>query len=105
MSDKPQFVIINTFDQPCRRMICQLVGTHYYYMNQATDHRLRGFKMLGDGATPLGEFGFDCKTDEHMAHFTKARPSTARYEDGGLRRWQDTIEDFSLPLLKEEDVA
>ncbi len=98
----PRFAIINTFDAPCLKMVCELVGGKYYYMARAYDPRLKSFDgMLPDRPTSMEDFGFDVLVVRAEAYFSKVRPSTATYEDGKPRVWQDQYKtEFTHKLVK-----
>ena len=52
--------------------------------------------------TPIEDFGFDVSVGEKQATFIPVRESTAVYEDGKPRRWQERFssqESFDLPLV------
>jgi hypothetical protein len=52
--------------------------------------------------TPIEDFGFDVVVGKKEATFVPARESTAVYEDGKPRKWQERFspqESFALPLV------
>lgn len=102
--DPPRFAIINTADAPQRRMVCEWVPrVGYCYMVRMDEPQMRfydGMKPLHP--TSLEDFGFEVTFNGSDAVFTRIGDSTATYEDGKPRPWQDRTWDkqFGLPLVK-----
>jgi len=99
-----RFVIVNTYDAPIRKHIAEWVdGIGYCYMSRTSLAYLKKF----DGMTPtaptrIEDFGFDVVVGETEATFVPVRESTAVYEDGKPRKWQERFssqESFVLPLV------
>ncbi len=103
---QPRFAIMNTTDAPQRRMICEWIPrVGYCYMMRMHEPHLKDF----DGMKPLRptdvrEFGFKVDFAAGEAHFTRIGMSTATYEDGRPREWQDRQwgDRFSLPLVNRK---
>ncbi len=101
--DKPRFVIVNTYDAPCRRRVCEWVeGVGYCYCARSLEPHLKEFDgMMPRDPTPIEAFGFTVAIRGSEAMFDRTGESTAVYEDGKPRNWQDHVWDkqFSLPLV------
>jgi hypothetical protein len=99
----PKYAIINTTDCPERRLIAQWVeGIGYCYMARHFEPRLRRFDgMKARRPTAIEDFGFDVIEREFQVDFERHRPSSATYEDGTVRDWQDRYSGprFSLPRV------
>lgn len=103
-----KYVIINTFDQPCRRMICELVDGKYHYMAAALpgNEHLKGYAMDKQSmTTAIEDFGFNVVESKSETTFCRVRESNAKYEGGEPRNWQDHTwgweigDQFSLPRV------
>jgi hypothetical protein len=102
--ERPRFAIINTCDAPCRRHVCQWIdGLGYCYMARELEPHLKRYDgMKPSMPTPIEAFGFSVESSHREARFIRVGPSTATYEDGKPRKWQDAAFDeiFTLPLVK-----
>ena len=103
-TDRPRFAIMNTMDAPQRRMVCEWVpNVGYCYMMRHHEPHLKDFDgMNPPRPTSLEDFGFRVDVLSIEAVFTRIADSTATYEDGKPRSWQDRCwtDQFSLPLVK-----
>lgn len=101
---KPRFAIINTCDAPQRRMVCEWYQTvGYCYMVRHEDRYMREYDgMNPSNPTAIETFGFSVEIHGDEAIFRRTGDSTATYEDGLNRPWQDRVWDqqFSLPLVR-----
>ena len=101
--DRPKYVIVNEYDAPEPRMVCQWVpGVGYCYMDR-THGKSRYDGMTGSYIAPVFDFGFDIMENTGgLVSFHKARPSVALYLDGEPRRWQSSIHSFSRQMLEKK---
>lgn len=101
---KSRYVIINDFDAPQPDMVCQWVpGVGYCYLDR------RGNKPSFDGmrgaeAVPVETFGWAWAEDEDggswVRFYRTEEGSTASYQDGSPRRWQNNASYFEFKRLK-----
>lgn len=100
----PRFAIINTTDQPSRRMLCEFIpGIGYCYMSRHEFPYLKEYDGMGASRpTAIETFGFSAEVGRAEVVFTRTGESTATYEDGEHRSWQEmrTEHGFSLPLVR-----
>ena len=103
----PRYVIINDFDAPDERMVCQWVdGVGYCYLNRS------GSKPRHDGmracrtTTPIEAFGFvhSDNPDGTVSFYRTTRAPTATYPDGEPRRWQGRLECFEYERLTRDNL-
>ena len=84
-------------------MVCQWIPrVGYCYMSRTLEPHLKeydGMKPLRP--TPIEDFGFKVEVFSETVLFHRVASSTATYEDGKLRDWQDRVHthQFSLPLV------
>ncbi len=102
---RAKYVIINDFDAPEPKMVCQWVdGIGYCYLDrQGTKSSHDGMK--GVEATSVGEFGFDYteNPDGTVSFYRSDRAVTATYRDGEPRRWQHGADQFKHRMLANSD--
>lgn len=104
--ETPRFAIINTCDAPQRRMVCEYIkGVGYCYMSRETNTHLKFYDgMTASRPTAMEKFGFMVEYDNHVREvkFTRIATSTATYEDGKPRDWQDRNFPycFTLPMVR-----
>ncbi len=100
----PRFAIMNTCDAPQRRMVCEWVPrVGYCYMMRNMEPHMKVYDgMKPPKPTAIQDFGFDVDIMNGEAIFQSFRPSSATYEDGKMRDWQDSVwtTRFCLPLVK-----
>lgn len=97
-----RFVIVNTTDAPTRKHVAEWVdGVGYCYMSRVLLPYLKKFDgMNPTRPTPMERFGFNVWVGQHEAEFIQDNVSTATYEDGKPRVWQDSEHtQFTLPLV------
>lgn len=102
MTTFPKYAIIDTCDAPCRRLICEYVNGRYFYMKREAIPRLLDFDgMRPYRPTGVEKFGFSIvERDGGQVEFTLTGESTATYEDGKHRKWQEQYrEPFTLPCV------
>jgi hypothetical protein len=103
-NSQPRFAIVNTADAPQRRMVCEWIpDIGYCYMMRQQEPHLKDFDgMRPARPTPIESFGFAVEIAGDEAIFTRTNDSSATYEDGKLRPWQDRYwkSQFSLPLVR-----
>jgi len=89
-------------------MVCEYVeDVGYCYMSRATEPHLKCYDgMRPTRPTAIEDFGFEVTTDKAEARFIRKHGSSATYEDGKSRQWQDQVWtfEFSLPLVDKKTV-
>jgi len=99
----PKYAIVNDIDQPCKRLICELIDGLYYYMGRVQDPSLKRFDgMNPEAPTGLEEFGFIIEETGDRVQFDLPDIAfvSATYPDGKSRKWQDSFRlSFSLPRV------
>lgn len=99
----PRFAIMNTCDAPQRRMVCEWIPkVGYCYMRRSVEPHLKDFDgMMPSRPTAIESFGFVSDVCGTEVVFRRVGPSTATYEDGTPRYWQDVNWDkvFTLPIV------
>lgn len=91
-------VILNHFERPWAKHICVVVGIgdgkyHVKYLNNEPEFACYNsphiVTSLSD-ATLIEDFGVDLHFDHECFWCEQTRHSIATYEDGAIRRWQET---------------
>lgn len=101
--NKPRFVIVNTCDAPCWYHVAEWIeGIGYCYMARSLPKwkHLKTFDgMHPSRPTDVQDFGLAIQVHNGQAVFVIVGESSATYEDGKPRRWQDDAITFTLPLV------
>lgn len=94
-----KYIIVNTFDKPCPKLLAEVVNNKAYYMSRATIPNMKNFDGMEivDG-TPIEDFGFEIVETPISVHFKQTRPSTAKYDNNTIRQWQGETS-FTLPRI------
>lgn len=95
------FVIINEVDAPTCKLVAQVTELHQTIMISGKEGQIVVAKYLAeypcrdkcsaeiDRVTLVSAFGVDVTITNDSIICEKNRESIAKYEDGGIREWQD----------------
>lgn len=102
----PKYAIVNHCDRPCLRLVAQWVpDVGYCYMAQSYFPELKQYNgMRHPKPTDVRDFGFEIIEGSNGAMFRKTGQTTARYDNGDWREWQDYENScFVLPYVEIEN--
>jgi len=85
-----KYWIANDFDRPAERLIAERRSDgRFYYVHPSICKEKAYHGMTPTNPTPLDAFGIEWTEEEGFLFGALARPSTATYQDGRIREWQD----------------
>lgn len=85
----PRFVIVNTMDAPCARLVCVEVDGVFKYVDPGYESSFERPVQLSPDATDVEDFGFTReRVTNEIFKFVRSGDSVAKYRDGDTRHWQ-----------------